>query len=1211
MALLVVTPFVPLLGEVMLAYTAYQLLDELVEGVVDLAEGQAMEAAGHLVGVVSDVVQLAAFGVGGQLAQSAFVNGLKAVEVNGKTRLWNPDPRPYRQNLQLAAGSTADELGLHTHQGQKILPFEGEHYAVKLDGGEHRIQHATRPGAYAPPLQRNPSPRAWSDQRRLAELGPDPEQVLHTSGLDHATLRAIQADNLAAPLLEDTRKRVRLNRQAAALPERLRAGEPVDQDTYWSPHIVCELPGWPQDRAIVVYEHPDLSGHHLRFGPDEAAHTLAISHDDLNLGHLPQQLVGFLDGPQLTALLGELPADRQAQIDALRNRMADHLAKRQGALFAYLYHHSEDLTTEHGLLVRTDCPGLPKALVKDVLAQARPDELAIMGTEKRLPLRLKNLARALRLQARGAHAYQGLYEPALFGPATEQMVLDTLRLHSDSLGDCRVEVRQHTPIANLRASAGPLDARQRRLLLKTDGVYEVYDAHQQRLHPAANFFEALLNALPVAKRPVSEQAEFKDWVMTTLRAPEPRRTVMAERPAPSKQDAQVLLQKPMHAITSWVSHLFPGSLEQRVKALYPYAEQSVIDDYLHTLNDPAQRVRFEAREVEKTELQHDLSNWINSAAPHETQGQGMQRLYLAKALLRAWEENLSADANGIRVSLQGVRLTGLLADLHLRANFAHVLHLDIINGQLLNSDMALLDHFPYLLSLSLRHNQLTQLPHAVRGMASLTHLSLEDNPIQWNAVSLRQLGNLRHLRQLSLAHNRNLMRAPDIGGLVHLEALNLRNTGISEWPEGLFDQPRPWDFYLDVQNTAINNLPQFLPWQPQAEVLARARVDRNHLSPNAEQRLVSYRLEAGLDPYRSYPPKGDAQFWLALEQPQHQPWMQQLWQDIEAEHGSQGFFEVLKSLEPSAFFEDEEDAALYQRGRADLSDKVWRMLLTMEGDTDLRTRLFQMASNPVTCADAGAHTFNAMGFEVQLVEINRDLHGESRELKLAHLARGKSRLDRLNRVAQADIRQRIKPREDGGLGLRFSTQMVDGEPGTVDEVEVYLAYHSGLKGRLKLPWVAAHMRYRDTAEVDLTQLNHAFDQVMRLEAHDGLADGMLAQPFWNQHLRETHAAQFQASIERANALIDPLDDLLFAQSQWASADEEQRSVLQPGLLRLADAVNAPHAEVLSGQPMTAHTYEDLLAAGFTEDVPSETDLARRLTREIVQRLQAYEARPNS
>ena len=1216
-ALLVITPFVPLLGEAMLAYTAYQLLDELVEGTVDLAEGQALEAAGHFVGVVSDVVQLAAFGVGGQLAQSAFVNGLHAVDVNGKTRLWHPDPRPYQQTLQLPAESSADALGLHTHAGQKILPLDGAHYAVKFDAasGDHRIQHATRPEAYAPPIRHNDSPRAWSDQRQLQALGPfdaaRQEQILRTSGLDHDALRAVQADNQPAPLLDETLKRLRLHQHAAELPDKMRAGETVDHDTYWSPHAARELPGWPEGHAILVYEAADLSGDHLRFGEHDAPHTLAISRDALNLGKLPERLVDFLDTPQLTTLLGTLPEGRPAQIDALRNRLADQLDQRRGSMFAYLYRNSEDVISEHGLRVRETCPGLPKSMVRHVLAQARPDELAIMDSEKRLPLRLKTIARELHLQANGAHAYQGFYDPQLFGPQTEQMVLDTLRLFSDSLADSRIEIRQHSPIATLRASAGPQAASQRRLLLKNDERYEIYDGDQQRLQPAAEFFDAILHALPSNKRRAFANGQaLKCWVMDKLLTPESRRTVLAEPATKPRQEAQYLLQKPMHAVPSWSNLLFPGTLEQRVKVLYPYADQEVITTYLASLDDPLQMQQFEAREIEKSELHHDLSNWINAIPPDEPAGPGHQRTYLAKALLRTWEENLDADETGVRLSLQSVRLTDLLGNLRLRANFDHVLHLELMDTQLLNSDIHFLDSFPRLLSLSLRDNQLSQLPAALARLTSLTHLSLENNPIQWNSENLGQLAGLTHLQQLSLAHNRQLTHAPNLGRLPHLEALSLRNTAISEWPDGLFDRPRPWGFYLDVQNTAINTLPQFLPWQPEAELVARARLDRNHLSAEAEQRLVSYRLEVGLDPYRSYPPKGDAEFWLEQLQTQHRIWMQALWDDIEMEHGSQGFFEVLKSLEPSAFFEDEQDEIVFEQARGELTDKVWRMLLAIEGDDDLRGRLFQMASNPVTCADAGAHIFNAMGLEVQLVEINRDAHSPLRELKLAHLARGKSRLDRLNRAAQADISQRIKPREAGGQGLRFSTEVIDGVPGTVDEVEVYLAYHSGLKFRLKLPWVTPYMHYRSTADVDSIRLNSAFDNVVRAEANDGLVDGMLEQPFWDRYLRTTHAPRFQASLDRANALIDPLDDLLFAQSQWANADAVQRDMLKPRLLSLAEALKVPHADVLTGQPMSAETYERILAAGFTDEIPSEQNLARQLTREVVQRLNEHESSPN-
>lgn len=86
-------------------------------------------------------------------------------------------------------------------------------------------------------------------------------------------------------------------------------------------------------------------------------------------------------------------------------------------------------------------------------------------------------------------------------------------------------------------------------------------------------------------------------------------------------------------------------------------------------------------------------------------------------------------------------------------------------------------------------------------MTSLMHLSLEGNPIEWDAAGLGQLSGMRHLRQLSLTNNRLLVRAPDIGSVPDLDALVLRNTGISEWPDGLFEQPFR-DMYLRKTHAA-------------------------------------------------------------------------------------------------------------------------------------------------------------------------------------------------------------------------------------------------------------------------------------------------------------------------------------------------------------------------------------------------------------------------
>ncbi|MBU5234389.1 DUF6543 domain-containing protein, partial [Vibrio cholerae] len=59
----IATPFIPPLGLLMLGYTAYQLLDDVFEGIVDWAEGLKHQAFGHLMSILEQMVQLGMFAV--------------------------------------------------------------------------------------------------------------------------------------------------------------------------------------------------------------------------------------------------------------------------------------------------------------------------------------------------------------------------------------------------------------------------------------------------------------------------------------------------------------------------------------------------------------------------------------------------------------------------------------------------------------------------------------------------------------------------------------------------------------------------------------------------------------------------------------------------------------------------------------------------------------------------------------------------------------------------------------------------------------------------------------------------------------------------------------------------------------------------------------------------------------------------------------------
>lgn len=1226
-ALLVVTPFVPLLGEAMLAYTAYQLLDEVVEGVVDLAEGQALEAAQHLVGVVSSVVQLGAFAAAGKILPSLFVNQLKPVWVKGRQRLWNPDLKPYVHH-DLTPDSSPDRLGLHTQQGRTILPLDNAHYRVEQHPveGDYRILHPRRSDAYAPRLQHNgqgawsheaENPRAWDEAKLLRRLGHSVSdlsdtqlaQVSRNSGTEPEHLCAMHTEHSPPPpLLQDSLHRLRLNQQALTLAQNIRTGVAADEETYWSPAMALELPGWPASHRINVFQEPSLTGTATEFGDPGASKVLAISHQDLNKGLLPERLVDFLDD-------NTLPEPRAQRIEALRNRLADNLAQRQPDVFDYLYENSQASGSVPGEVIRASFPEVPTPLVRSLLEQARPDEIEHITAQQHLPLRVKNLARAMALDARASHAHEGLYATQAITPDTERLMLNTLKLHSDAFGRTRVEIRQHSRVGKLRCQAGPEQAGRVRVLVRDEHAqYRVHDHDGNLLTAPGDLYSALLQSLPeVNQRAFTDGAQLRDWLMDRLASLEPRRMLLDEPMQAPLGENLIPLQR-----FRWVSRMLgvtPPTVEDRVRALYPHLRAEQVNARAQTFSTPEGRLVLQDLERQKKTLVDDLDHWVKAPTDfhdgdaERRQTERMVRSLLSRALQRSWEtsgggyiDDLGERQVGSRLDLEGWPLgPNLLRMPTLRSNFGHITSLAMPNTALTDANVPFLQLFPNLLSLDLTHNHLTQLPPALANLPRLTQLDIGSNPLRWDAAQLEQVKNLSQLKTLDLSHNRNLTTAPDVSGMRDLRELYLGNTAIADWPNGLFEHPRPRGFVLDMQNAPVHDVPQFLPWQPEADLVARTRLDRNQLGLDAEERMVSYRLEVGLDPYRTYPPRGaqDSFFWLQGFDARERIWRQNQWNDLEQEHGSQGFFEVIRSLQLPEQVETERDRDAFIANRTGLSANVWRMLDAMHQDEGLRREFFRMAGTPGNCADASAQIFNNLGVETLVYETYRrraQLSADTFAAHLAHLARQKARLDHVNRLAEAEVKRRLAPTGRGGLGLRLSTEVLDGVRGTVDEVQVHLAYQTALKQRLDLPWLAEHMVYRATADVSANLLDSAHQQIISAEQGDGLLDQMLDVPFWDDYLDATHGDELQRNAERFQEKAGMVDDLQQIQDTLANkpqAPEEEKVALRQTLKNLADSLGIPHSEVLTGAPMTDATYTRLLQNLAVEQKALRRQLTRR------------------
>jgi hypothetical protein len=440
------------------------------------------------------------------------------------------------------------------------------------------------------------------------------------------------------------------------------------------------------------------------------------------------------------------------------------------------------------------------------------------------------------------------------------------------------------------------------------------------------------------------------------------------------------------------------------------------------------------------------------------------------------------------------------------------------------------------------------------------------------------------METLRLDENPKLGLLPNVERMPKLMILSLSNTGVTHWPEGLFKKRRPRGFLLDLMENPLTELPAVTPGSEDARIVARTRLFTKQLSDANRFAYEEYRKSVGLSPrhiYRSaaehaidaWPMSDDSRWWSRVVAGLG-TFKEEAWHDLMGEPGSKDFFALIEKLKQTADYRA--GGAL----RDHLSGRVWRMIEAMDLDTELRTELFEMTSAPTTCADAGAQLFNNMGIKVLTAEAYAlSASAEILESRLVTLAKGAARLARVDDIAGADVRSRA---------------------GNPDEVEVYLAYETGLAHRLGLPWQSNTMLFETTAGVSAKNLDTAFDTVISMEAGDGLVNEMIEQPFWEKYLREAYPDAYHRNARIYRGKPELLDQLRDAQRAWAHSarwSELHRAPLRRQLQDLADQLPVPHNVVFTGAEMTDAVYERLLnEIGYDEKA-----LSRRLTREALQK----------
>ncbi|WP_434607493.1 leucine-rich repeat domain-containing protein [Pseudomonas sp. D2-30] len=1037
MAAFTAASFVPVLGEALMAYTAYQLLDDTFEGIVDWSQGRRAEAAAHLLGVAENMALMGLFVAGGKVVgavrstrPSSFVEQMKVVQSHdGQSRLWHPDLAPYEQSLDLKTNARPQANGLYLHQGQEVLLLGDRPFVVEqaADTGQYRIQHPVRVDAYAPKLAHNEAgawvhegerPLSWQGPTLMRRLGHSVEsfsdetleQIRIVSGVEEASLRQLHVEHARPPvLLAETVKRFRA---AQGSPTGI---EPVDE------------------------------------------------------------------------------------------------AGSAGAQ-----------------VLRSEFPQLPRAVADELLVDVTEVERRQMSERGYLPLRLRQAARTAMGEWRIVQAYEGLYLPTKGNPDTWRLALHSLEHLPGWPAQVRIEIRDGALEGPLLDSVGPSSSVVRKVLVPVEEATPgLFGEQGNSVDSADDFYTEILSALTEAERRALgyklgdgsllgkavqqaplDRTTFRKVLLNaagTAEDPPIVARLLGEQPGYGRLDEQLLGTG--DAL----------SLEARFKVLYPEASTQSFARFVESFHSEQLAIQnLVGRELELEGLSNSLENWV---AIKRGDVVAIDQLYhkgkLASALKQCWRAGVDTPPQGYILNLDYFWSSNTFDCFPtLETAFPHVSELKWRHGALDTDLTAFLGYFPNLKTLDLSHNDLTVLPRLEPHLADLRVLDLAHNQLSLTAQNVADLGGLSRLEVLKLGNNPALNLLPDITRMSELAMLDLQQTGVTEWPPGLLTVTRPRSFELNLEGNSIDRIPEVTPGSEQARLIARTRLSRDQLPEDSLRQFQGYMRSVGYDPARSYPPKGEetSQYWLESLADDARVSRQRTWDELEREPGAQGFFEMLEQLTEAADYVEEDY-------RPQLIGRVWRMLDAVSEDATLREELFRMAINPDSCADAGAQLFNEMGIKVLVHEAYRASDATQVEAKLLALAKGKSRLDQVNEIARATIQNRLQ------AGETFITLDEDGEfSGSIDEVEVYLAFQTGLAERLGLPWQSQGMLFRGVSGVDDAAMDLAYQSVLELETGDGLVDQIIGQRFWRTYLkgRHPHAFERNASVyqQKAEALLD-------------------------------------------------------------------------------------------
>ncbi|MGJ7514065.1 NEL-type E3 ubiquitin ligase domain-containing protein [Pseudomonas baetica] len=1174
--------FVPVIGQLMLVAAVVDIVSEVYEGVEDWTHDERTEALSHLLNVVENIAQMAAFAVGGKVIstavsrsvkeQEAFFEGFEAVtRTDGKAKLWKPDLEPYKQSTALPADVQPDSQGLYRHAGQVSIVMDGAAYRVtqNVAGAAWTIKHPGRIDAFQPAVERHVEGgwrhghehvHEWHDgayalertSPSLSDPGVDLEAIAEITDMTPDKLHYLHEYNLRLPQrLSDCVERFKIDRRITAMVAAMEQGESANTDFVQEQlHTLPGLPGWPMERFIAVLDQEEeIVSLFPETAPiEDEVNCVHVSEAQLEAGQLLDTVLSGLKPKEVEGMIGSTSTESKSQL--LAKKIAASLKSNRQPLFEWLFKIHDGTATGDLATLREHAVDLPTRVCDELLSKASGRDRRFLHDRKILGMDLTRQVKAAQATLRQDRALMGLHLPHQANADTDKLALGLMDRVQGWDDAYRLEVRQGSATGTLLDSVGEVEAPSRGVIVKTSSGYQVTrtNGNVASTLTSETLLESILDALPASQRTRMGLTgdDALDGRALRLRlsraaAGDPVHTGQVLRGERSETPKHLLacVQADPPATGSYARGLI-----RKVRKLYPLFTDAQASSFLDNAGSTQMlRVnRITVLEQQLKTLRRVLQTWCADEAqmkalPGRLNDIRINRRQVANAIENSWrrvEPTRRPEDHPFTTLKLERNPVGTLPTLT-EQDVAHVRSLSIKDMDAGDELAYFLRPFKRLIRLELDGNKLTRLPEALSHMPNLQHLSLNDNQVVLTEYTLRKLADMRELRTLSLSGNR-LGATLDVRKMFDLNGLFLRDTHATELPVGLSRLPN-LDM-VDLRGNDIANLPDWLFEMPR-RFSETINLRHNPLSAQSATKLKAYRDSTGLgmgyheDDTAVINEQAARDLWMPDSREQGYASRNRAWIALKNEPASDGFFRLLAETGSTA------DSRYV---REDMTRRVWRVIEAAEGDPALRDQLLSMAVKS-NCADSAATIFSNLEVAVEIDKVvHHSVNAHDRAERLLKLGRSLFKLDYLARVAQEHIKD--KPQ--------------------LDPVEVELAYRTGLAERLDLIGQPRHMRYASLSGVKPTDLDAAYNRVLRAQLSPELLKYLSGRTFWVDFLREHHGQQFadlaQPFHQRMETAFENQAKLGDTYRQQVDGIMEEMQRAETGLLeRLTQAAMAAEA----------------------------------------------------